>query len=138
MGFKLGDKIYLRNKKMSSRTIKDTHEGQETAIVAYPVSDDKILMTLANYFSELESEAVYTSGRDKNIIFEQSEAVSVSGASFYILPTSQTKDIEGLEFDEYEVHKISVNGTSFFGTLRSLCTIEGFDMEIGVYDRTFS
>ena len=26
----------------------------------------------------------------------------------------------------------------FFGTIRSLCAIEDFDMEMGSYDRTFS
>ena len=136
-GFKLGDKIYLRDKKMSSRTITGTDQGQETAIVAYPVSDSETLITLGNYSSEAESEAVYTSGRDNNIIFETSESISFPGIDFYILSTSHTKEIQGHVFDEYEIHKISVNGTSFFGTIRSLCAIEGFDMEMGSYDRTF-
>ena len=136
-GFKLGDKIYLRDKKMSSRTITED-QGQETAIVAYPASDSETLITLANYSSEAESRAVYTSGRDNNIIFETSEAISFPGIGFYILPTSHTKEIQGHVFDEYEIHKIAVNGTSFFGTIRSLCAIEDFDMEMGSYDRAFS
>ena len=129
-GFKLGDKIYLRDKKT----------GPETAIVAYPVSDSHTLITLADYLSEIESEAVYTSGRDNNIVFEKSEAVSVAGGDvdLYILPTSQTKEIEGQEFDEYEIHKITVTGSSFFGTINSLCAIEGFDIKLGLYDRTFT
>ena len=90
VGFKLGDRIYLRDKKMSSQIEEDSGQGLESAIVAYPVSEDHALVTLADYFSERESGAVYPSGRDKNIIFEKSEAVSFSGVTLYILPTAQT------------------------------------------------
>ena len=128
MGFKLGGKIYLRNKK----------EGAKTAIAAYSVSEHQTLITLADYSSEEESSAVYPSGRDKNIIFEKSEAVSVPSATFYILPTSQTKDIENHIFDEYEIHKITFNGNGFFGTIHSLCDMEGLDAKMGLHDVIFS
>lgn len=151
LGFKLGDKIYLRDKK----------PGPQTAIVAYHhttehpdflhkmVTDTvapnrKALITLANYSNEEESKAVYTSGRDKNIVFEKSEAIffsnsaSIDGTTLYILPTFQTKDIEGQLFDEYEINKITVYGNRFFGKIHSLCAIKGFDIEMGQYDRSFS
>ena len=138
MGFKLGDKIYLRDKKMSSQTVKNEQKGLESAIVAYPVSEHQTLITLAEYSSEEESAAVYPSGRDKNIIFEKSEAISVNGATFYILPTPHTKDIESHVFDEYEIHKISFNGRGFFGTVSSLCAMEGLDAKMGLHDTVFS
>ncbi len=131
-GFKLGDRIYLRNKKMDSK-------GNETAIAAYPVEEGQTLFTLTDYYSERESKAVYTSGRDKNIIYEKSELVSPGGViNLYILPTLQKKDIEGHIFDEYEINKIKVKGNgSFFGTVDSICGIEGLSAKIGMYDRAF-
>lgn len=130
-GFKLGDRLYLRNKKMNSN-------GVETAIVAYPVSEDQTLFTLSDYYSESVSGAVYTSGRDKNIIYEKFSLVFVGGVDLYLRPTSQTRDIEGHTFDEFEIHKITVNGgSSFFGTVDSICGIEGLSAKIGMYDRTF-
>ena len=127
LGFKLGDRIYLRDKK----------PGPGTAITAYPVEDGRTLITLAGYSDESESSAVYPAGRDKNIIFEKSSMVSVQGATFYIHPTFQTKDIEGRNFDEYEISKITV-ASQMFGSIRSLCGIENFDVNMGLHDREFS
>ena len=132
-GFKLGDRIYLRNKTMDSK-------GNETAIAAYPALEEgQTLFTLTDYYSESESAAVYTSGRDKNIIYEKSELVSLpGGVNLYILPTLQTKDIEGHAFDEYEINKIKVKGgSSFFGTVDSICGVKGLSAKIGMYDRAF-
>ena len=130
LGFKLGDRVYLRDKK----------PGPGTAIVAYLTEGGQTLVTLAKYSDEEESPAVYPAGRDKNIIFEKSSAISVAGESvlLHIHPTSETKVIEGLTYDEYEISKISASGSSFFGEIQSLCGITGFDMAMGLYDRDFS
>ena len=127
-GFKPGDKIYLRDKK----------PGLKTAITAYLTENSQTLVALAEYSDEEESAAVYPSGRDKNIIFEKSSTVSVGGVQLFIHPTYETKVIEGNLYDEYEISKISAEGGAFFGEIRSLCGIEGFDIIMGLYDRDFS
>ena len=128
LGFELGGRIYLRDKK----------PGPETAIAAYLTEDGQTLVTLAKYTDEAESAAVYPSGRDKNIIFEKSEKILAGGLSFYMRPTGQAKDIGGHSFDEYEISKISSNSRRIFAPIRSLCGIEGFDVDMGLRDREFA
>ncbi len=128
LGFKLGSRIYLRDKK----------PGPGTAIAAYPADGGRTLIALSSYSDEVESSAVYPSGRDKNIAFEKSERITAGGVSFYIHPTFQAKDIGGKSFDEYEISKISANSGAFFGAIRALCGIEGFDVSMGLRDQEFA
>ena len=128
-GFTLGDKIYLRDKKI----------GAKTAIVAYITENHQILTTLADYSYEAEAAVVYNSGRDKNITFQKSEAVLVwIGTTLIINPTFQTKKIDDKTFDEYEINGIISASFSFFNTINNLCKIDNFNIEMGMYDRLFT
>ena len=126
-GFQLGDLIYLRNKDI----------GEGTAITAYCDGQAPPLITLAEYSDEEEYGVVYESGRDRNITFSKSEAVVAGGAAFFIHPTGETKQIQGLIYDEYEINSISANGGQFFESVENLCGIPNFNIEMGAYDKTF-
>ena len=127
-GFTLGDKIYLRDKKI----------GAGTAITAYLTPHSQTLTALASYSNETETAAVYESGRDRNISFQKSESVSMGGISFNINSTSQVKKMDGKMFDEYEINGIAVSGFSFFESINNLCSLEGLNLEMGMYDRIFN
>lgn len=127
-GFTLGDKIYLRNKKI----------GEATAIVSYITKNNQILTTLTDYSYEAEMAVVYESGRDRNISFQKAESISESAMNFIINPTFSTKEINGKIYEEYEINGISVSGFSFFEKINNLCSIEGFQLEMGMYDRSFT
>ena len=127
-GFTLGDKIYLRDKKI----------GASTAIAAYPTEDNRILTALTDYSHETEAAVVYESGRDKNITFQKGEYISLGGMDFFVNPTFQIKIIEGNIFDEYEINGIYIERSSFFKTINNLCFIDGFNIEMGMYDRLFT
>ena len=127
-GFALGDKIYLRNKDIGART----------AIAAYPVGDGHTLKALFDYSSEAITDVVYESGEERNISFQESSIISIPGVTFAINPSFLTKEIDGHIFEEYEINNISVTGHSFFGEINNLCSIDGFQVEMGLYDRFFT
>ena len=126
-GFNLGDKIYLRNKDI----------GAGTAIVAYPVPGEQFITTLATYSPEMESSVVYESGRDKNITYQLSSSIAVDGATLFVNPTFQEKTIEDKTYEEYEINSIFIDRDSFFTDINNLCAIEGFNLQMGMYDGFF-
>ena len=129
IGFTLGDKIYLRDKNI----------GAATTIVAYTTKDDQTLTTLAGYSHEEEVDVIYESGRDKNITFQKAEAIKVwLGATLIINPTFQTKEIDNQTFDEYEINGVLANTPAFSENINNLCKIDGFNIEMGMYDRAFT
>ena len=129
IGFTLGDKIYLRDKNI----------GAGTAIVSYITDNNQTLTTLANYSYEEEVDVIYESGRDKNITFQKAEALTVwLGAILIINPTLQTKEIDNQTFDEYEITGVLVRAPSFSENINNLCKIDGFNIEMGMYDRAFT
>ena len=127
-GFALGDKIYLRDKKI----------GAAITIVSYLTQDNQNLTALAGYDYQLEMPVVYESGRDKNISFQTGEGISLRGLEFVINPTFSEKEIEGKRYDEYEINGIAVAGNAFFEKIDNLCFIEAFQLEMGMYDRLFT
>ena len=128
VGFTLGEKIYLRDKKI----------GQETAITAYLSPDNQVITALADYGFEKEADVVYKSGRDQNITYQQSEYISINGLDLFINPTLQKKIINDKEFDEYEINGIATSKGNFFEKINNLCAIEDLDVEMGMYDRQFT
>ena len=127
-GFALGDKIYLRDKDI----------GAGTAIAVYTSENGQTLKALFDYSSEAMVGAVYERGKDRNVSFQETSTISIPGIIFAINPTFLTKEIDGNMFDEYEINNISVTGHSFFGKINNLCSIEGFQVEMGLYDRFFT
>ena len=129
IGFTLGDKIYLRDKKI----------GPATAIVAYMTDNNQTLTTLADYSYEEEVDVIYESGRDKNITFQKAEIINVwLGATLIINPTFQTKEIDNQIFDEYEINGVMANTPAFSEKINNLCKIDNFNIEMGMYDRLFT
>ena len=142
-GFSLGDKIYLRDKKIGAGTAITAYidDSSKSSLAEKDLSDEdssKVLTVLASYWPEEESAVLYESGRDKNISFQKSEGIYSGGIWFDINPTGHKKEIEGKLFDEYEINGLSTNGESFFKSLNSLCSIKGFDVQMGLFDQTFA
>ena len=126
-GFTLGEKIYLRDKKI----------GEGTAITAY-LKDKQAITALANYGFEAEADVVYQKGRDQNITYQQSELIALAGLNLFINPTGKNKTINNKIFDEYEINGISASKGAFFEKISNLCAIEGLNVEMGMYDRQFT
>ena len=141
-GFTLGDKIYLRN--------QDTGDGK--AIVSYFARNGQTLKALVDYRPEVQMEVAYESGRDRSISFQNSSLITATGVMFNINPTFKTRKMDGRVFfegdhmsyesghvfDEYEINGITVEGDAFFEKINNLCAIEGFQLEMGLYDVLFT
>ena len=128
-GFRLGEKLYLRNKDL----------GDMTAIVAYVSKDSKnTLFTLADYSDEVESSVVYESGRDQNITFQLSEWVRMGELDFYIHPTGGAKNLDGKDHEEYEIIAINARSDGFFNPVQHLCSVDNLNVDMGMYDRSFT
>ena len=124
-GFRLGDRLYLRNKDL----------GAGTAVVAYETEGGTLLKALMDYSSELENSVVYGGGRDLSVTYQNQEMVSLNSMTFGIVPTFKTREQDGHSFEEYEI--ISLYTNVFFYELQNLCSLEDLNLQVGMYDREF-
>ena len=122
-GFRLGEKIYLRNKDI----------GLGKAIVAYS-KDDQLLTALADYRYEMEMPVAYNL---QSISFQKVASITTGDVTFFVNPLHREEEIEGEIFDEYEINGIVLTRNSFFETINNLCLIEGFDFKMGISNDLF-